>query len=150
MDDGQHHDYRRRRTYSYRGRVTSRRGLTASNWRIAPLLGWTYAVWISRSRTVLLNDELSGSEVAWRLLVAGIFLTLASIVLLQLARGVSSWRFLQALSIWSVGFWVIRGGGILIDSQWSLGFKTVHTLLMIGTFMLVALSVTGKTTSSAA
>ncbi|MBM45501.1 MAG: hypothetical protein CL458_04505 [Acidimicrobiaceae bacterium] len=86
---------------------------------------------------------------AWRLLVAAIFLTLASMVLLQLARGASSQRFLQALSIWSVGFWVIRGGGILIDSQWSLGFKTVHTLLMIGTFTLVALSVTGKTTSSA-
>ncbi len=69
-------------------------------------------------------------------------------VLLQLIRGADSSRFLQALAIWSVGFWTIRGGGILIDSQWSLGFKTVHTALMLGTFALIALSMTGKTTRS--
>ena len=73
---------------------------------------------------------------------------LASTFLFQLARGASSWRLLQALGVWSVGFWVIRGGDILLDSQWSLGFKTVHTLLMFGTFILVALSMTGRRTSS--
>jgi len=48
------------------------------------------------------------------------------------------------LAIWSVGFWIIRGGGILIDSQWTIGFKIVHTLLMFGTFALVAVSMSGK------
>ena len=72
---------------------------------------------------------------------------LASTFLFQLARGASSWRLLQALGIWSIGFWVIRGGDILIDSQWSLGFKTVNPLLEFGTFGLVDMSMTGRTTS---
>lgn len=111
---------------------------------------WTYAVWVSRSRTVLLNDELSASDVAWRLVVAGVFLILASLALHELVRGVAKRRFLQALAVWSVGFWIIRGGGILIDPQWSLGFKAVHSVLMIGTFAMVALSMTDRTTRSRA
>ena len=93
---------------------------------------------------MLLNDQLNGAEVAWRLVAAAIFLTLASVVLFHMMRGANSRRWLQLLVIWSVGFWIIRGGGILFDSQRTLGFKTVHTLLMFGTFALAAISVSGK------
>ncbi|MED5293085.1 MAG: hypothetical protein VYB56_04420 [Actinomycetota bacterium] len=118
--------------------------MTPSKWRVAPLLAWTYVVWVSRSRTVLLNDQLNAVELAWRLLVAAIFLTLASVVLFHMVRGTRSWKSLQLLALWSTGFWIIRGGGILIDSQWTIGFKIVHTLLMFGTFALVAVSMSGK------
>ncbi|PDH68951.1 MAG: hypothetical protein CNE88_04440 [Acidimicrobiales bacterium MED-G01] len=93
---------------------------------------------------MLLNDQLNAVGVAWRLLAAAIFLTLASVVLFHMMRGGSSRTWLQLLVIWSIGFWIIRGGGILIDSQRTLGFKTVHTVLMFGTFALAAMSVSGK------
>jgi hypothetical protein len=50
---------------------------------------------------------------------------------------------LKWLTTWSIGFWLIRGGGILIDSHWSLGFKAVHTVLMVVTFAVVALAISG-------
>ena len=99
-------------------------------WRVLPLVLWTFAVWASRSRNVLINDDLTTAGQSARLAVAGAFITLAFGVLIGAIRGVDIRRSLGLLAIWAVGYWIIRGGGILLDSQWSLGFKTVHTCLL--------------------
>ena len=109
-------------------------------WRVLPLVLWTFAVWASRSRNVLINDDLTTAGQSARLAVAGAFITLALVVLIGAIRGVDIRRSLGLLAIWSVGYWIIRGGGFLLDSQWSLGFKTVHTALMLGTFALVTVA----------
>ena len=109
--------------------------------RIVPLLTWTFVVWISRTRNVLTNQDLEFIGVAWRLGAAGIFLALAAAVSGQLISGHQGVQPLKWLATWSIGFWLIRGTGILIDSNWSFEFKAVHSALMIVTFAMVALAI---------
>ena len=33
--------------------------------------------------------------------------------------------------VWTVGWWTIRGVGILLDGNHETGFKVVHTVLMV-------------------
>lgn len=117
--------------------------MRASKWRIAPLLTWTFLVWISRVRNVLTDQDLEVAGVAWRLGAAGIFLGLAAAVLGQLISGHQGTQQLKWLATWSIGFWLVRGAGILIDSNWSFEFKAVHSALMIVTFAMVALAISG-------
>lgn len=122
--------------------------MRTNRWRVFPLLGWTFALWISRIRNVLTNDDLDGVAVAWRLAVAGIFLLLATVTLSWVVSGRPGWNPLKWLATWSIGFWLIRGSSILIDSDWSFGFKAVHTSLMIVTFAMVALATSTSTSTS--
>ncbi|MEC8921991.1 MAG: hypothetical protein VX971_04790 [Actinomycetota bacterium] len=115
--------------------------MRANKWRIVPLLTWTFVVWISRTRNVLTNQDLEFIGVAWRLGAAGIFLALAAAVSGQLISGHQGVQPLKWLATWSIGFWLIRGTGILIDSNWSFEFKAVHSALMIVTFAMVALAI---------
>ena len=117
--------------------------MRANKWRIVPLLTWTFVVWISRTRNVLTNQDLEFIGVAWRLGAAGIFLALAAAVSGQLISGHQGVQPLKWLATWSIGFWRIRGTGILIDSNWSFEFKAVHSALMIVTFAMVALAISG-------
>ena len=117
--------------------------MRANKWRIVPLLTWTFVVWISRTRNVLTNQDLEFIGGAWRLGAAGIFLALAAAVSGQLISGHQGVQPLKWLATWSIGFWLIRGTGILIDSNWSFEFKAVHSALMIVTFAMVALAISG-------
>ncbi len=77
---------------------------------------------MSRLRNVLGNDELSDTGVAWRVGVVIVFVGLAGLAATGRAIAVLVW--------WTVGFWLVRGGGILLDDH-DLGFKAVHTVLMV-------------------
>ena len=111
------------------------------SWRVLPLVIWTLAVWVSRARNVLANNELTSWGLIGRLAVVGIFLLFGLAVLVQGIRRRDIQRLLGILAAWSIGYWLIRGGDILLDSQWSLGFKATHTTLMLGTFALVVLAI---------
>jgi len=99
------------------------------------LVGWTLFLWISRLRNVLSNAELSSGGRAARVAVVIIFVTFAiaaATVLWKKSHGQGSHRttLLNAFVIWTVGYWLVRGIGILIDGGYSVGFKAVHTVLM--------------------
>jgi len=103
---------------------------------VAPLVGWTLFVWGSRTRNVVGNEELSSNEQYVRLLIAGVFLTFAVAVAFRLWRRRSSpmssrdQGLLGLFVVWTVGFWTVRGIGIIIEDQ-TLGFTVVHTVLMV-------------------
>ncbi len=91
---------------------------------------WTVAIWGSRVRNIITDDELAGTERSASLVVA-IFLILAAV-----AVGISLFRELrwhgQALGVLvlaSVARFTIRGIAILASSEWDTGFKVVHTVL---------------------
>ena len=88
---------------------------------LAVLVGWTCFLWVSRLRNVVGNDELSDAGVAWRVGVVVVFVALAALAVAGRAVPVLVW--------WTVGFWVVRGGGIILDDH-DLGFTVVHTVLM--------------------
>ena len=100
---------------------------------VPALLGWTAFVWLSRIRNVVGNDDLSPSGEALRLVAAATFLALAGLGLWAwMRRGVEPARATLALWLlcgWTIGYWAIRGIGIIIDDH-SLGFTVVHTVLM--------------------
>ena len=86
------------------------------------LVGWTVFLWSSRLRNVVSNDELDTWGVTWRVGVVVIFVVLAALA----ATG----RAIPVLVVWTVGFWVVRGGGILLDDH-DVGFTLIHTALMV-------------------
>lgn len=90
---------------------------------LAVLVGWTLVLWLSRLRNVLGNDELNGWGVGWRVGVVVVFV--------GLALAATTGRLVGALACWTVGFWLARGGGILIDGSYDAGFKLIHTALMV-------------------
>lgn len=99
-------------------------------------------MWASRIRNVLADDELTTGGTAWRLGVAGVF------VLGGLLLATATWRHDHRLGAigWSLAsftvvWWLIRGIGILLDSNHDAGFKTVHTVLMLVSLTLAAWAV---------
>ena len=96
------------------------------------LVAWTLLVWIGRIRNVLADDELSGGGRAWRLGAALLFVLLASAVFVARRRSsAQAAGLLAGLVVWTIGWWSVRGIGILLDGSHDAGFKVVHTVLMI-------------------
>ncbi len=89
---------------------------------VLTLIGWTLLVWMSRARTVVDNGDLSTWGTSWRIGVVVVFLALASLA----ARD----RMIGLFVAWTIVYWVVRGGGLLITEH-SIGFKAIHTVLMV-------------------
>lgn len=93
------------------------------------LVGWTLFVWVSRIRNVVTDDELSGGGKTGRIIVSVVFI--AGAVALVLIRRSTPERLapaLKAFAVWTIGYWLIRGTGILLADH-DGGFKAVHTVL---------------------
>ncbi len=98
------------------------------------LVSVTVVVWIGRIRNVLGDEDLDGTGVAWRLVVAFVFLGLAAGIVVWSSR---RRRLVGVLCVWTVGFWLVRSIGMLVDDH-DLGFKVVHTVLAIGSIAVAA------------
>lgn len=95
------------------------------------LVGWTLFVWISRSRNVVNDDDLSTGGTTWRLGAALLFVVLAlAVLLVRRLRPARLTAVLAVLVAWTTAWWLIRGIGILLDEH-AVGFKVVHSILMI-------------------
>jgi hypothetical protein len=100
------------------------------------LVGWTLFVWVTRIRNIVGDDELTGSARAWRLGAAVAFVGFA--VALLAVRRFSPARsrvVLAPFMVLSVGYWLVRGTGILVADH-DVGFKVVHTVLMVISIVL--------------
>lgn len=99
------------------------------------LVAWTSIVWVGRIRNVFSETDISGEERVWRLVVAAIFLILAALVSTVAIgrwhrRPLGSSRLVAVFCLWTIGFWVVRGGGLLFGDH-DAGFKIVHTILAL-------------------
>lgn len=103
------------------------------------LVVWTVAVWVSRVRNVLANDDLTSGGRALRVVVVIIFVSLALGAVVSRLR--QRWpHMLTVFLMWTIGYWLVRGIGILVDGGYSLGFKAVHTVLMVVSLSLSVLT----------
>lgn len=99
---------------------------------VVVFLGWTLLIWAARIKNIWADDDL-GTAAKWgNTALAGSFVVLALLVV-----GLARWgsptaraqRALRVLAGWTAGVWLVRSAGILVDSDWSAGFKVVHTTL---------------------
>lgn len=106
-------------------------------WPVWVLVGWTIFLWSSRLRNVLGNDELTASGRWVRVMIVIVFVAMAVAVILGRGR---SWfgLALSVLCAWTIGYWLVRGSGILIG-DYTAGFKAVHTVLMVVSIGLAGL-----------
>lgn len=88
---------------------------------LTALVAWTVFLWLSRLRNVLGNDDLTAGGTTWRIAVVVVFVVLAIVAF--------TGRLVTVLVVGTVGFWVVRGGGILLDDH-DAGFTLVRTALM--------------------
>ena len=103
---------------------------------IGPLVLWTLFVWASRIRNIWSDDDLSTGGQVLRTFFAIVFLTFAIVLArrLYVSRGgelsAGDRRVLALFIAWTVGFWLVRGIGIIVDDH-AATFTIVHTTLMV-------------------
>ncbi|MCB0994707.1 MAG: hypothetical protein KDB21_06435 [Acidimicrobiales bacterium] len=120
--------------------------VSAMAWRwVLGFAVWTVFVWSSRIRNVWGADDINTTGKWIRTGIAVLFLALA----LAVAAGVRRWRagapsradraVLAVAGVWTIGFWLVRGIGIIVDDH-TVGFTVVHTALMIASIGLSVLT----------
>ena len=103
---------------------------------LIPLLIWTLFVWSSRIRNVWTDEDLSTGGQVLRTGYAVVFLAFGMSLVVMLWRrrpeplDAFGQRVLVVFLAWTVGFWLIRGIGIIIDDH-TASFTVIHTILMI-------------------
>ena len=118
-------------------------GTTKRSGRLARwvLIVWTVGIWGSRARNIIEDDEAMFAEQLRSFLVAGVLIALAVGLAVTMVRK-STWHFpvLSLLIAGGVFRFGVRGTQILLDPQWDVGFKVVHTVLWAVTVLLSALA----------
>ena len=119
---------------------------------VGPLIVWTVFVWASRIRNVWTDDSLTTQGQVVRTVIAIIFLSfaVAAARVLWVRRnddlGRGDRALLGSFVVWTVGFWLVRGLGIIVDDH-SASFTAIHTVLMLiswGLSWLAWSAVSGK------
>ncbi|MGI9607106.1 MAG: hypothetical protein ACR2P0_13295 [Acidimicrobiales bacterium] len=91
---------------------------------------WTLAIWGSRLRNAIVDDDLDGGERISATAIAVVFVVLGAGVLLTLWRQLRPHRSLvRVLAVAGVLRFTVRGPIVLASDEWSSGFKAVHTIL---------------------
>lgn len=130
------------------------------------LVVWTVFLWISRIRNVLGNEDLDSSGRDWRLGVVAVFLILAAWAASSLMPGPRVKRVLpdipdahenaiadlvakkahssprsavSVLAIWTLGFWAVRWGGILMG-DYNAAFQIIHAILAVVSLALATIA----------
>jgi hypothetical protein len=103
---------------------------------VAPLVAWTWFLWGSRIRNISGNETLSGTGQFVRILIAIVFLAFGFVIAVRMWQRRSDTftpadrTLLMVFVVWSVGFWLARGIGIIVDDH-TVAFIAVHTVLMV-------------------
>ncbi len=117
--------------------------MTSAMKLVGPLVAWTLFVWVSRIRNIWGDDDLSTGGQWLRTGFAVIFLAFGTAMAVRLVRTRESGLqrsdriLLQAFILWTVGFWLVRGIGIIVDDH-EVGFTVIHTILMVISLGLAA------------
>lgn len=116
----------------------------AWRWVLAFVL-WTVLLWTSRIRNVWESEGIDTSGRWVRTGIAVLFLALA----VALAAGLGRWRarsprrsdhaMVVVAVVWTVGFWLVRGIGIIVDDH-DARFTAIHTALMVASIGVAGLA----------
>ena len=109
------------------------------SWRAALAL-WTLAIWGSRLRNAVVDEELAGFDRISAVGIAAGFVILGAIVGFGVVRRQWHRGPLYVLVIAGILRWTLRGPVILLSDEWEVGFKVVHTVLWLVTVIFSLLA----------
>jgi len=136
-------------------------------WPLVALGVLSIVMWTGRIRNVVGDEDLEGAGRVVRLLVAVAFvgLGIALLVACGIGRQQRNWRRATVLAAdgWRVGpgvpswgrtvaqvlvaltiaVWLVQGFVILLDPNYGVGFKVVHTFLMTGSLVVAGFGIWG-------
>jgi hypothetical protein len=136
-------------------------------WPLVALGVLSVTMWTGRIRNVLGDDSLVGAGRAVRLALAISFVLGGAALLVacwagrrarnwrqfahhapdgwRIGPGLPDWgaRLAGVLAVWTAVVWVVQGVGILVDPNHDVGFKAVHTVLMVGSLVVAGTAAWG-------
>jgi len=142
-------------------------GWLARTWPVLAIGVLSVAMWTGRIRNIVGDDDLTGAGRLGRLALAASFVVGGLVVLGAAAVGwrTRSWRHVArrdddgwrvgpgvpewgrratvVLAGWTIVVWTVQGIGILLDPNHDVGFKVVHTVLMVGSLAVGAVALWG-------
>lgn len=105
------------------------------------LVVWTLGIWGSRIRNIVVDDDLDRGARIVSLAIAIALIGSALVVAFALIKSAPWTRIaLVVLAVIGVLRFTVRGPFILLDDQWEVGFKVVHTILWAVTVALSLLA----------
>jgi hypothetical protein len=114
--------------------------MSRARWPVAALVLWSVYVWTTRIVNTVTGDE-AGWMTSVTLSLSVIGLAGAAGVVLVRARSraltVVEARIWQALAVWTVLVWLVRGVEIAVSDH-EIGFKVVHIVLGVVSIALAA------------
>ena len=118
-----------------------------SSWRrwrpTIALVAWSLFVWVGRVRNVLADDGLDAEGRNLRLALALSFVVPAAVLAIAIAvdfrrrltSSAPAW-LAAAFAVWTVLVWFIRGSDIAFDGSYDIGFRLVHSVLAVVSFIV--------------
>jgi hypothetical protein len=113
---------------------------------VAPLVGWTLFVWVTRIRNIWTDADLSSAAQVGRTLWTGTFLVFAFATAARMwgerdgeTRTATVW-LVVAFAGWSISFWIVRAVQIGYSGH-EVSFKIVHAVLGVVSIALSVLAV---------
>ena len=113
---------------------------------MAPLVGWTLFVWVTRIRNIWTDADLSSAAQVGRTLWTGTFLVFAFATAARMwgerdgeTRTATVW-LVVAFAGWSISFWIVRAVQIGYSGH-EVSFKIVHAVLGVVSIALSVLAV---------
>ncbi len=88
-------------------------------------------MWVTRTRLIFTEDDLSAGDIVVRILPVFVFVALAGLLVVSLGTGRPDLtRSIAAIAGWTTVYWLIRVTLISFHDH-SIGFKIVHAVLAV-------------------
>lgn len=103
--------------------------LTSARPAVYTVIVWTLFMWVTRTRLIFTEDDLSVGDVVLRILPVFLFVALALVLVVSVRTGRPDLpQTVAAFALWTTSYWLIRV--VLISFRdHSVGFKVVHAVL---------------------
>ncbi|HSL56449.1 MAG TPA: hypothetical protein VK866_01270 [Acidimicrobiales bacterium] len=142
-------------------------GWWSRTWPALALALLSVAMWTGRIRNIAGDDDLTPVGRAVRLALAVSFVVGGLVIAAacwagwrdrgwrrSAERGPDGWRVgpglppwgrraVEVVAGWTVAVWTVQGIGILLDADHDVGFKAVHTVLMVGSLVVAGVALWG-------
>jgi len=93
------------------------------------VIGWTLFMWVTRTRLIFTEKDLSAADIVLRIAPVFLFVALALVLLASVRTGRPDLaRSVAVIAAWTTLYWLVRVTLISLHDH-PIGFKIVHVVL---------------------